>query len=130
MYRLAIVLVLLGVASAAGADSRADYLLHCGGCHLPTGYGDPPNVPSLHGDMGRMVATPEGREYLYRVPGAAQAQVDDERLAGIINWILQEFNADTLPEDFTPVTAAEVSEGRPNILADPLKFREQFFPDL
>jgi len=80
--------------------------------------------------MGRMVATAEGREYLYRVPGAAQAQVDDARLAGIINWILQEFNADTLPADFTPVTAAEISEGRPNILADPLRFRKEFFPDL
>lgn len=130
MVRAIIVLICLTIACAAMADPRADYLLHCGGCHLPSGAGDPPNVPSLHGDMGRMVATPEGREYLYRVPGAAQAQVDDARLAGIINWILQEFNADTLPADFTPVTVAEISEGRPKILADPLKFRKEFFPEL
>ncbi len=130
MYRLAIASILLALASAATADTRADYLLHCGGCHLPNGDGDLPNVPSLHNNLGKMLATPEGREYLYRVPGSAQAQVDDEGLARILNWILQEYNADTLPDDFTPITANEVSEGRSHILADPLKFRAEFFPGL
>jgi mono/diheme cytochrome c family protein len=127
--RLAVASLSLLFAGTAVADARADYLLHCGGCHLPDGRGIPPEVPTLNNDLGIIAAQPKGREYLVRVPGAAQSQIDDEGLARIINWVLREFNADTLPKDFKPLTKREVSRYRPNILADPLKYRAEIWPE-
>ena len=48
----------------------------------------------------------------------------DAELADIINWILTEFNADTLAPDFGSFTAEEVGNARAHTLADPLKHRE------
>ncbi len=106
------------------ADERATYLLHCGGCHLEDGSGKPPEVPSLRDELGRLIQVEGGRDYLVRVPGASQAPVTDAELATIINWILTEFNANTLAPDFSSFTAAEVGNARAHILADPLKHRE------
>ena len=107
----------------AEAQARFDYLLHCSGCHLRDGAGAPPEVPSLRG-MGRLVATPAGRAYIARVPEVAQAPLDDAALARLLNWVLQEFNATTLPAEFQPLDAAEVGAARKRVLADPLRTRE------
>lgn len=112
---------------AAHADQRAIYMLHCGGCHLADGRGTPPEVPSLRDDLGRMVQVEGGRDYLVRVPGAAQSPLTDEQLAHTLNWILSEFNAATLGPDFTKLSAAEVAAARARILADPLKYRKQIW---
>ena len=110
--------------SGDDAAARFDYLLHCSGCHRPDGAGTSPDVPSLRGTMGSLVATPEGREYIARVPEVAQSPLDDDDLARLLNWVLQEFNADTLPEGFRPLKGAEVATARARILADPLRARE------
>lgn len=120
---------LLICTDTATADPRANYLLHCGGCHRPNGQGLPPDVPTLVDELGRLVTIPEGRSYLVRVPGASQAPVSDQGLADLINWILQEFNATTLPDDFMQLTAEEVGKARKNVLADPMKYRRQFWGD-
>lgn len=125
----AVVLAGLGLlAGPAGADARADYLLHCAGCHLADGRGLPPEVPRLAGTLGRLVASPAGRDYLARVPGAAQAPIDDRRLAAVLNWLLLELNGDMLPVDFRPLGAAEVGRARQRVLADPLKLRHALWP--
>ena len=41
------VLLALAAAAAASANPRADYLMHCAGCHLADASGVPPCVPSL-----------------------------------------------------------------------------------
>lgn len=74
-----------------------------------------------------MLSAPEMRSYLVRVPGASQAPLSDADLADVMNWILEEFNADTLPKNFRQLTTAEVSAARANPLADPLKYRIQFW---
>jgi len=118
--------VILGLLAApALADTQAVYLLHCGGCHLADGRGVPPEVPSLRGDLGHIVQVPGGREYVVQVPGASQAPVSDEVLTQIINWILVEFNASTLAEEFEPLSTPEVSRSRKRVLADPLKTRKE-----
>lgn len=99
------------------------YMLHCGGCHLIDGRSNPPEVPDLRGELGRIVAVPGGRDYLARVPGASQAPVSDQELAEILNWVLHRFNEKTLPVDFTPLTGEEVGKSRRNVLKDPLKHR-------
>jgi mono/diheme cytochrome c family protein len=127
--RLATLLVALAVLplSAAGADIevRANYLLACRGCHLADGSGVPPEVPSLKNTLSQFTVSPEGRNYLVRVPGASQSRLNDAQLAEVINWVLTEFNADTLPDEFQPFTASEVTLARKQILADPVKLRSR-----
>ena len=84
-------------------------------------------MPSLRGELGRMLSVPQGREYLIRVPGSSQSLLDDAELAAVINWVLVEFNSETLAEGFEPFTAEEVKEARGDVLVDPLKFRAEFW---
>tara|TARA_B000000460_G_scaffold21205_1_gene13900 strand:+ start:207 stop:617 length:411 start_codon:yes stop_codon:yes gene_type:complete len=116
------VLLLSGIVDAAD-DAQARYLLHCRGCHLANGTGVPPDVPTLVDEIGRLVATPVGREYVVRVPGVSQSGLDDEGLAVVLNWILETFNADTLPAKYRPYSAGEIAEARRKVLADPLRYR-------
>jgi hypothetical protein len=120
---------LLAIAVPAVADPRSDYLMHCAGCHLADASGKPPYVPTLAGPLGRIAASPEGRDYLARVPGAAQAPISDDRLAAVLNWLLLEFNGDTLPKRFRPLSGAEVAKSRSSVLADPLKRRAELWPE-
>jgi hypothetical protein len=124
---LAVIGLACGAATAV-ADPRGDYLMHCAGCHLADGRGSPPEVPSLAGPLGYIAASPQGRDYLARVPGAAQAPISDEALAAVLNWVLIEFNRATLPPGFRPLRGAEVARSRTRVLADPLKLRRELWP--
>jgi len=127
--RLGLVLSVAAIAcnSAFAASPRTNYLLYCSGCHLVDGAGNPPNVPTLHHELGRMMSVPQMRSYLVRVPGASHTPLSDDELAAVVNWVLKEFNSETLPADFQPLSGAEVSQARRNILADPLKYRKEFW---
>lgn len=115
--------------AAVSATPRINYLLHCSGCHLPGGQGNPPNVPTLHQELGRMMRVPEMRTYVVRVPGSAYSSLSDEELTAVANWILQEFNADTLPADFEALSKEEVSRARQNSLSNPLQYRIEHWRD-
>lgn len=124
--RLICLTALLGFCSnLLGASPRINYLLYCTGCHATNGAGKPPNVPTLRDELGRMISVPEMRSYLVRIPGASQAPISDAELTDVINWLLVEFNSETLPANFLEYTEAEVSTARRNILADPLKYRAE-----
>ena len=128
--RLAAIASLLfaSILAAPGyAEARIDYLLHCGGCHLPDGRGAPPEVPTLRDELGRIAGSDEGRAYLVRVPGSSQAPLSDADLTRVVNWVLQEFNQDTLPERFKPLSEREVARARANVLADPIGYREEIW---
>jgi len=56
-----------------------------------------------------------------RVPGAAQAPIRNDALAAVLNWVLLEFNRETLPAGFRPLRGSEVGRSRVQALADPLK---------
>lgn len=127
--RLIVAAFLLVAVSPVYASARTDYLLHCAGCHLPTGAGVPPEVPTLVGSLGRIAASDEGRDYIARVPGASQAPISDAQLAAVLNWVLMEFNSDTLPGSFKPLTEKEVGKSRAQVLSDPLKMRRTFWPE-
>ena len=122
-------LALLASQSAFAASPRTNYLLHCSGCHLPSGVGNPPNVPTLHDELGHMMAVEAMRAYLVQVPGSSQTALSDRDLADVVNWVLTEFNAGTLPGGFRPLTAGEVARARQTILADPLKYRIKHWKD-
>lgn len=120
---LAICAALAAFPAQSDRAARYDYLLHCSGCHRADGSGAPPEVPTLRGPVGKLVATPQGRAYIARVPEVAQAPLDDAALARLLNWTLREFNADTLPKDFRPMQPDEVGKARRRVLADPLRAR-------
>ena len=73
--------------------------------------------------VAKFLSVPGGREYLIRVPGTAQSELDDVRTAALLTWLLQEFSPDEIPADFTPYTAAEVGHARHTPLTDVWKTR-------
>lgn len=126
--RASLLLLISGFFCSAGqavADPHTDYLLYCRGCHLHTGDAVPDaNIPSLH-DLAPLLETQEGRDYLVRVPGVSQSGMNDARLAAVLNWVLTNFNGESLPNGFRPFTAEEVGKARPNVLIDPLRARAE-----
>lgn len=133
MRRLALLLAITATAPGlahAGDKARSNYLLACRGCHLEDGRGVPPEVPSLRETLGRFAADPAARDYLVRVPGVAQSRLNDEDLAEVVNWVLTEFNAQSLPPDFTPLSVSEVAAARVQKLADPKAYRNRLLEAL
>lgn len=74
------------------------------------------------------MSSPAGRDYVARVPGAAQAPLSNEALAAVLNWLLLEFNGATLPADFQALRPAEVARSRSRVLADPVRLRNELWP--
>ncbi len=93
-----------------------NYMLNCQGCHLPQGEGIAGSVPDLRSAMGKFLQVPGGREFLVRVPGSANAALNDEALADLLNWLLVTTSSDQLSADWHPYTADEVGRLR----VDPL----------
>lgn len=102
----------------ATPPSAEAYVLHCSGCHKADGAGVPGMVPSLHA-LADLANEPEGRAYLARVPGVAQAPVGDQALADLLNWVLIEFS----DASFAPYSVDEIASWRQNPLRDPLGAR-------
>jgi mono/diheme cytochrome c family protein len=110
------------VAPSAGADSyeEHDYILNCSGCHRIDGTGSR-TVPSLVA-MPELNGKPGAREYRVRVPGAAQAPLSNDRLAGLMNWLVRRFAGDQPGPEYT---AEEVGRLRSNPLRDPIGRRNE-----
>ncbi len=118
--------ILLGcaLAGAAAADERFDYVLHCAGCHKLNGSGSTV-VPALD-EIGRLVALPGGREYIGRVPGVAQAPLDSERLAALLNWLIGEHGG-AAPQPLYDEVEIETLRRQP--LRDPVAARAALIED-
>jgi mono/diheme cytochrome c family protein len=131
---VAVVLLRLAVPPAATAGdvsgAQLAYTLECQGCHRADGSGTPGSVPALAGSAGRFLRVPGGREYLARVPGVAQAPLDDARTAAVLTWVLQHFSAAELPADFTPYSGDEISRLRKTPLLDVEKERAKLLAAL
>ena len=111
------------IGSGSSGDPALDFVLHCQGCHQSSGEGLPGAVPPLKGSIATIVTLPGGREYLSRVPGVAQSQLDDAAVAGLLNWLLAYFDSEHLPADFRPFTAEEVGPLRRRPLVQASKAR-------
>jgi cytochrome c553 len=103
-------------AGVAGVDNprRAwqHWVLNCQGCHGPDAAGRPNATPNMAGEVAQFLGTPEGRAYLGRVPGVADAPLSDAALAELMNWMLVRFDPDNMPADFRPYTAQEIKKLR------------------
>lgn len=115
LNRCALIL-LVGTTAAIADDQRAhvNYMLHCQGCHLADAAGHEGKVPPMKDFVGYFLHSPEGRDFLIRVPGVAHAAIDDEELAELMNWLLVSFSKDQLPRGYAPFTAPEVRRLRAN----------------
>jgi mono/diheme cytochrome c family protein len=114
----ALLLALATSPASAVSGPELDYTLECAGCHRADGSGTPGGVPALRDSVARFLAVPGGRDYLARVPGVAQASLDDAALAAVLNWMLDRFDAAHVPAGFAPYTAGEVGRLRTQPLVD------------
>ena len=114
---LALSLLFSAADESIAASPQFNYILHGQGCHLADGSETPGEVPPLIG-TGRFLSVEGGREFLVQVPGVSLATIPDDELAALMNWMLERFSADDLPEDFGPYTAEEVGRYRQNPLVD------------
>ena len=105
-------LLVCSVARAVEESPQVDYALRCQGCHVGDGSGYPGKVPDLRVSLPALLATPGGREFLLRVPGASLSILDDARLARVYNWMAAAFIPGGLPEGFVAFDAAEVRRAR------------------
>ena len=106
------------------ASPAQDYMLYCMGCHGPDARGVPGKVPALAGSLIRFMRTPQGRDYVLRVPGAANSVLADAQLAAVLNW-LAERDAAAGEAHVAPFTAAEVALVRHDPLANVLATRHE-----
>ena len=93
-------------------SAQTMWMLNCQGCHRANGGGTGSAVPAMPGIVARFLRVPGGREYLIRVPGVAASPLPDDSLAILVNWMLEKFDHDNIPEDFSPYTREEVSSFR------------------
>ncbi|EKU28539.1 cytochrome C [Alcaligenes sp. HPC1271] len=86
-----------------------DYMLQCAGCHRYDGQGlTHRGIPNFNQSIGLFTRLPAGRDYMIRVPGASQSQLDNADLARVLNWIVAKFS----PEEMTPDYRLYLGRGR------------------
>jgi cytochrome c553 len=91
------------------SDVQSTYLERCGGCHGILGSSAPSEVPSLRGQVGYFLCTPEARAYLIRLPSVATAPLSDRELADLMNFVVFELGgAASAPRQYERFTDTEV----------------------
>ena len=100
------------VSMASQASPAQDYILNCMGCHGTQAEGVPGKVPPLANTLSRFMRTAEGRNYILRVPGAANSALSDAQLAAVLNWLAVTYDSGTTNPTTAPFTSEEVSQVR------------------
>jgi mono/diheme cytochrome c family protein len=126
---LALVASALSVTPAFASPAQ-DYTLYCMGCHGPQAEGVPGKIPPLAHALGRYMRTPEGRNYVLRVPGAANSALSDAQLAAVLNWLAQSFDAAEISSGVELFSVAEVTDVRHSPLPAVLAARRAVVRDL
>lgn len=113
-----------GGAAINERRAKFHYQMLCQGCHTEDGRGFN-SVPRLNGYVGHFLKSEEGRSYLVRVPGSANADLDDDKLAELLNWMVFEFAQDSEPVEWKLYTGSEVSIYRKAPLLEVVEHRRQ-----
>jgi len=109
--------------------AQFNYQMFCQGCHTPDGSGAK-SVPRMKDHVGYFLQTRQGREYLVRLPGSATSALDDEQLAEVLNWIVQEFSGDSADESYERYTPLEVAQLRQRPLNEVYQYRAQLLVEI
>ncbi|MGQ9364697.1 c-type cytochrome [Azospirillum sp. ST 5-10] len=113
-------------AVAGELKPRTNYILRCTGCHGMDGAGSAiGGIPDFRGMVGAFAGDDEGRTYLLHVPGVIGASLSDAEIAGVLNYIMENWAGASLPADFRPFTAAEVTDRRARPVADVVVLRRR-----
>jgi cytochrome c553 len=96
----------------ARANPAQDYVLNCMGCHGTEAQGIPGKVPPLANALSRFMRSVEGRNYVLRVPGAANSALSDEQLAAVLNWLARRYDSSASQIQPAPFTSTEVAAVR------------------
>jgi cytochrome c553 len=124
--RAAATLAAVLLAGEARASPQQDYILYCMGCHGDQGQGVAGKVPPLAGSLALFMRSAAGRDYLLRVPGAANSALTDAQLTAVLNWLAASFPpaaaAAPAPE---PFTVAELARARRLPLANVQETRRE-----
>lgn len=110
--------------------AQFNYQVFCRGCHLPDASGVAGRVPRIKDYIGNFLKVEGGREFLVRVPGAANAALDDKQLAELLNWMIVEFAGTSLPDKYQPYTAVEVGKLRRRPLNDVTTLRAELVKEI
>lgn len=113
-----------GRAEINAARASYNYQMFCQGCHTPDGSGFR-GVPQLKGSIGTFLKSQQGREYLVRVPGAANSPLDDAQLAELMNWNIEQFAGNSVPANWRYYSADEVAEYREQPLLEVMQYRSK-----
>ncbi|MBV8495957.1 MAG: cytochrome c [Gammaproteobacteria bacterium] len=114
----ALVLLTAGLAAAStSASPEQNYMLYCMGCHGSEAQGVAGRIPPLATSLARFMRTPAGRNYVLRVPGAANSALPDAELAAVLNWLSDRYPPADGPRP-APFTSEEVARVRHTPLAD------------
>ena len=111
--------------AAWGYEPAVNYQLHCMGCHLADGSGQPGRVPSVRRTLVLFSQSPEGRDYVARVPGVAQSPLSNEDTAALLNWMARNLSDLKLPPGVADYSAAEIQglRARPLVTVKPIRAR-------
>jgi hypothetical protein len=129
--RVLVLFLLLLVISTAHSEvinttrAKINYTINCQGCHLRDGSGMPDAIPRMTGYIGNFLKVPGGREFLVRVPGSANAPLNNNELAETLNWMLTTFDSVGTKNNFVPFTPEEVKQLRKNPLIDVVAARTE-----
>lgn len=129
---LAVIALMSGPSFAENDPQRAwfNYVLHCQGCHLADAMGTAGKVPRMNGFVGYFLHSEEGREFVVQVPGIATANLPDNELSELVNWMFFTFSEEQIPADFQPYDEAEVSRLRKHPETDPFARRGEILVNL
>ena len=78
----------------------------------------------LRDRVGYFMCTPEGRDYLIRLPNVAYSAItDNQELADMMNFVVFGLGGASAPKGAKPFTAAEVARLRTRCAGDPVPDR-------
>lgn len=137
-------------AAAESSAGAAIFAERCAVCHQTQGEGAAGVFPPINQTLGRFLATAAGRNYLVDVAvfGLAGAitiggqryvgqmkvtpPLTDQEAADVLNYTLTAFNAASLPAEFAPYTAAEITGRRaaPKSPTELAKLRQEIVAEL
>jgi hypothetical protein len=121
------VLLLAVLWTPLAASEGEPLYTRCAACHLPTGQGVPGAFPPLTERLGAFVSSPTGRSFLVMVvkvgmigqvriadtvfQGIMPAQIlTDDEIAAVLNYVMTQFNHESLPDGWREFTGREVAE--------------------
>jgi len=119
--RVLLAMGMLYLSSAEIARSftpEVNFQLQCMGCHQRDGSGQRGRVPSLRRTLVPMSSLPQGREFVMRVPGVAQAPLSDEDIAAVLNWMVRHMSDIRITPGFKDYSADEIHRERSRPLTD------------